>query len=57
MRKFLAGSLIRLAHRIYQPTVTGLANKFSEFIFIGADGSRQVLKAMPPERRVSRGWE
>lgn len=60
MRKRLAGVLIRLAHRIYRPTVTDLTDQFDgTLILVGADGSRHRIAGppMPPERRESRGWE
>lgn len=68
-RMWLAGKLIRLAHRIHRPTVTevgptmmciGMREELS-----AADRQELIeryrrrallLHGMPPERRESRGW-
>lgn len=57
MRKRLASALIRLAHRIYRPTVEDLTPTFRELFMVGEDGTILCHPLMPPERRESRGWE
>ncbi|WP_029925443.1 hypothetical protein [Nocardia otitidiscaviarum] len=65
MRKWLAGGLIRLSHRIYRPTVTevdrGVLHQGGRYVYGSSETDGQAfmgaIRSMAEaERRESRGW-